>query len=152
MAHRVYLLLVLLVSAGQGWAQQSSLCRSPEQSVFWCETKSRRFELCASDDLGPAAGYMQYRAGSGGKADFRFPEALEQPKGNFELVLVARGTVLVFRNGQVTYEINQPLAGSASIVVTREGRPGDGIPCRRDSDTLTLTSTIDRFKALGIFR
>jgi hypothetical protein len=152
MAHRVSLLLVLLVSAGQSWAEQSSLCRSPEQSLFWCETRSKRFELCASNDLTAAAGYMQYRAGSGGKVDFRFPEALELPKGNFELVLMARGTVLVFKNGQVTYEISQPLAGSASILVTREGRQGDEIPCRRDSDTLTLTSTIDRFKALGIFR
>jgi hypothetical protein len=152
MMHRVFFTLLLLASTGSVSAQQVSLCKAQEQSVFWCETKAKRFELCASKNLSASGGYMQYRAGAAGKPVFQFPDPASHPRGNFELGMTAKGTVLTFQNAQTTYEIYEAAAGGATISVTPEGKASVEIPCKSDSDTLTLTSTIDRFKMLGAFK
>jgi len=152
MTHRAFFTLLLLASTESAWAQQVSLCNAQEQSVFWCDTRAKRFELCASSDLSASGGYMQYRAGAAGKAVFRFPEPASPPRGNFELGMTAKGTVLTFQNSGTTYEIYEAAAGGASISVTPEGKASVDIPCKSASDTLTLTSTIDRFKRLGAFK
>jgi len=152
MTHRVFLTVLLLASTASARAQQVSLCKAHEQSVFWCETKAKRFEICASRDLSASAGYMQYRAGAAGKPVFRFPDPASHPRGKFELGMTAKGTVLTFQNARTTYEIYEAAGGGASISVTPEEKAGVDIPCESDSDTLTLTSTIDRFKMLGAFR
>src|SRR6478735_6945029 len=146
MTHRGSFTLLLLASTASVSAQQVSLCKAQEQSVFWCETRTRRFELCASANLSASGGYMQYRAGAQGKADFQFPDSASHPRGNFELRMTAKGTVLTFQNARTTYEIYEAARGGATISVTSEGKARVDIPCRSDSDTLTLTSTIDQFK------
>lgn len=151
MLPRLFLPWILLAFPGSSWAQQT-LCKAQEDSVFWCESKTKRYELCASSNLSGSGGYMQYRASSGGKQTFQFPELQKHPQGHFELSMTAKGTVLTFRNANTTYEIFQPAAGRARILVTREGKPSVDVPCRNDSDTLALTSTINRFKMLGAFR
>jgi hypothetical protein len=134
-------------------SEQASLCTAQEESIFWCNARTKRYEICASADLGAATGYMQYRAGSKGRVDFAYPARERGPLGVFELGLLAKGTRLSFQNGPVLYEIYQPLAGRASIDVTRPGQGSvTAAQCVSDSDTLSLTSTMRRFQALGIYK
>jgi hypothetical protein len=148
-----YFILLLAVAAAPSLSAQRSLCEPVEESIFWCETNAKRFELCASRNLDSVTGYMQYRAGSGGRPEFKFPGQLIHPKGAFELSLLAKGTMLHFRNGTFSYEIYQPLMGRAWIAVAGENQKESAdIQCKRDSDTLNLTSTIDRFRSIGIFK
>jgi hypothetical protein len=149
--HLLVLLLGLVSFACQ--AGGVSLCTAQEESIFWCNSRTKRYELCASTDLGAATGYMQYRAGSKGRADFAYPAQKRGPRGVFELELLAKGTRLWFENGPVLYEIYQPLAGGASIAVTARGQsPVTAVRCVSDSDTLNLTSTMQRFETLGIYK
>jgi hypothetical protein len=151
-SHRI-LLALLALSSLPCWAAQPSLCTAQEESVFWCNTRTKRFELCASADLRPDAGYMQYRAGSNGKVDFVVPSDHRTPVGVFKLELLAKGTVLSFENGKFLYEIYQPVDDRASIVVTPPGKPAaPAVRCQADSDTLNLTPTMKRFEALGVYK
>lgn len=149
MSHRIYFILLCLAFAGTSWAEQPSLCTAEEDSIFWCETKAKRFELCASKNLSASEGYMQYRAGTGGSPAFRFPEPLAHPRGNFVLLLYGWGTQLKFQNAETTYKISESVKGYATrIVVERKGKADVEIPCG-GSDTLTLTSTIRLFEMFG---
>ena len=132
---------------------QSSLCTPTETTEWSCTAKRKIYSLCASKDLGAAAGYMQYRAGSASKTEFVFPERLAHPKGNFRLVLQAKGVMFSFSNAGYEYAIYEPLAGSTHIdVANGQGTQVADVTCNSATDTLTLTSTMERYERLGIYR
>jgi hypothetical protein len=95
---------------------------------------------------------MQYRAGFAGKPEWVFPEQLSHPKGIFHYRVLAQGAQLSFVSGDYHYDLYEPLKGDASIWVSKGEvtKTKPTINCRTWTDTLTLTSTINRFKALGI--
>ncbi len=132
---------------------QPSLCTPSEVTEWSCTAKKKIYSLCSSKDLGAKAGYMQYRAGKASKTEFVFPERLEHPKGNFRLVLQAKGVMLSFSNAGYEYAIYEPLAGSTHIDVTKsQGAQVADVECNSATDTLTLTTTMKRFELLGIYR
>jgi hypothetical protein len=132
---------------------QPSLCTQGEITEWSCTAKKKIYSLCASKDLGAATGYMQYRAGKASKTEFVFPERLEHPKGNFRLVLQAKGVMLSFSNAGYEYAIYEPLAGSTRIDVANvQGSKVADVTCNSATDTLTLTTTMERFERLGIYR
>lgn len=131
---------------------QSSLCTKDEVTVWSCLTKAKVYSLCASRDLSPTAGYLQYRAGKSSKPEFAFPDPPEHPKGHFLLRLAPRGASLSFSNGDYEYWIYEPLAGSTTIDVSKDGASIGTVTCGWSTDTLTLTETQNRFQALGVYR
>lgn len=130
---------------------QSNLCSKDEVTVWSCSTKAKVYSLCASRDLSPSSGYLQYRAGKGAKAEFAFPDPPQPPRGHFLLRLAPRGASLSFKNGDYDYWIYEPLAGSTTIDVLKAGKPIGTVTCSWSSDTLTLTETLNRFQALGAY-
>jgi hypothetical protein len=95
--------------------------------------------------------YMQYRAGSKGKIEFVYPAQRGAPAGKFRFSLLAKGAQLSFQNGEFMYEITEPLIGTPQILVSRKNVNLTIIECQDHSDALTLTTTINRFKSLGIY-
>lgn len=95
---------------------------------------------------------MQYRAGSNGKVQFAYPSQRVSPVGKFRFSLLARGAQLSFQNGEFIYEISEPLIGKTEIWVSRgSGGAVLAAECRNLTESLTLTTTQNRFKALGIY-
>jgi hypothetical protein len=96
---------------------------------------------------------MQYRAGRPGKApEFVYPSQLVSPKGFFQFGLLAQGAQLSFTSGKYLYEINELLKTDTIIYVSKDGKyVGNEITCHPSSETLTLTTTMNRFKLLGIY-
>ena len=96
---------------------------------------------------------MQYRAGLNGKVEFTYPLQRATPAGKFHFTLLARGAQLSFKNGGFLYEIFEPLIGTPSIWVSRESGSSvqTELACLNHSDALTLTTTQERFKSLGIY-
>jgi hypothetical protein len=133
-------------------AATETLCSADEEIIFSCETKRKTFEICASRNLIATAGYMQYRAGSNGKMQFVYPSQRVPPAGKFRFSLLARGAQLSFQNGEFTYEITEPLIGKTEIWVSQgSGGAVLSAECRNFTESLTLTTTQNRFKALGIY-
>lgn len=132
-------------------AQAVTLCTAAEVTEWSCSTRSTRYALCSSKDLGPHSGYLQYRAGTT-RTTFRYPAAPEHPAGRFELHLLPRGVSMRFTNDGVQYAIDEPLAGPTTIDLMRDDAPLASITCRTSSDTLTLTRTLEHFRAAGVTR
>lgn len=93
---------------------------------------------------------MQYRAGSKANRELTFPKDFLHPKGIFTHQLLARGAILSFENEGFVYTISEPLAGRTTIGVTNRGRSVATIDCGNSTETLTLTTTIDRLREVGI--
>lgn len=128
-----------------------TLCSANEEVIFTCVTKRKMYEICASKDLSATSGYMQYRAGLNGKVEFVFPSRRVVPAGYFKFSLLARGAELTFRNGEFIYEIVEPLIGKTGIWVARgNGGAIQAAECQNFTESLTLTTTQNRFKSLGI--
>lgn len=136
-----------------GAIAQTGLCTQGETTEWSCTAKKKTYALCASKDLGAETGYMQYRAGRGSKTEFVFPERREHPKGHFRLALQAKGVMFSFSNAGYEYAIYEPLAGSTHIdVANSQGTQVADVTCDSATDTLTLTTTMERFKGLGIYQ
>ena len=132
---------------------QPSLCSPGEVTEWSCTAKKKIYSLCSSKDLGADAGYMQYRAGSASKTEFVFPERLEHPIGNFRFVPHGKGVMLSFSNAGYEYAIYEPVGGSTHIEVAKsQGPQVAAVTCSLATDTLTLTTTMERFGLLGIYR
>ena len=70
----------------------------------------------------------------------------------FHVSLLARGARMEFSNGEYTYEIYEPLQGSSSIVVSRDGKETATIECRNNTDSLTETANLNWFRSPGHLR
>jgi hypothetical protein len=152
-SHKI-LACLLVVFGSANVAAQGSLCRAEEESVWSCEAKAERFELCASKDIGSSSGYMQYRSSTNGKLVFQYPTRPQHPLGIFESKAFTTGVRLQFNNGGFAYDIAERMPnGDTSINITAPDGKNSVISCSEDySFTLTLTSTIELFKKTGIWR
>ena len=48
-------------------------CRAQEQTIFACALGTKMVAVCASHDLSPTRGYVQYRFGQKNAPAFTFP-------------------------------------------------------------------------------
>ena len=67
------------------FAATVSLCSAGEQIVFSCTTMTKKVvSLCSSTPLTEAAGYLQYRFGTAGRApELSYPTTREHPRNLF---------------------------------------------------------------------
>lgn len=142
--------LILLSLHGTAHAGPDA-CTQTERQVWYCEANGKFYTLCASQDLGPNKGYLQYRAYKGATQEFAYPSAPRHPFGLFKLDLLPRGAALRFKYGAYDYEIHEPLAGSTEILVSKNRKTLARLSCSDYMDSLTLTSTQDFFSRIGIY-
>ena len=143
-------LLLPLTATAQA---QASLCTKDEVTEWSCTAGRKVYSLCASRDLGPTSGTLQYRAGKkGSKPEFAYPDPATHPKGHFVLNIVSRGATLSFSNKGYTYDVYEPLTGQTVIDVSKGPTPLGSITCGAATETLTLTVVQNRYKALGVFQ
>lgn len=148
---KALLLVVSLPMLGNALAaDDSSLCRESEVTVWSCKVKKKTYSVCASRDLTGEKGYMQYRAGSSERTSFRYPGQLLHPKGHFEYSLGAHGAGLTFKNGEYTYHIGDELRGNPVLFVDRSGGDSTSVECTQAFQSLTENSAIELMEAAGI--
>lgn len=128
-----------------------SLCMAGESTV-WTGTKGQKiFSLCASANLSQATGYLQYRAGTAGDIQFKYPEALENPHGIFSYSEAAHSVEVDFSNGGYSYSISEQADGSETdIDVTLPSGKASTIVLDKASDALGQNATMDLFQKLGL--
>lgn len=129
-----------------------SLCEQTERTI-WSGTSGKKiFSLCASKDLSMTAGYMQYRAGTSGNIDFKYPSTLTEPQGHFTLSESAHSVEVDFSNSGYSYSIVEQADGSETdINVTTPTNPiAKTIALTQASNTLATNSTLNIFQKLGL--
>jgi hypothetical protein len=143
------LLLVLSTVAAGSVAAQGSLCTLKEKVVWTCPAPNKTYSLCASRDLGAKAGYLQYRAGPPGHAQFLFPPKLLHPKGRFQYSNHSRFARLTFDGGAYSYEIEEELVGPTRVRVTKGDTLVSEFECARASRTLMNSDVIEILSVAG---
>jgi hypothetical protein len=64
-------------------APGTSLCAKDEQVAFSCHVGAKIASLCASPDLSPDQGWVQYRFGKKGAVELTYPAVKEHPRKYF---------------------------------------------------------------------
>ena len=126
-------------------------CTTSEQQLWACEANGKLYTLCASADLGPQTGTLQYRVYQGATLEFAYPAKASHPRRLFKLTLMPRGAAMNFKNGTYEYQIAEPLAGRTEISVRQGSRTLARFDCVDFTDTLTETSTQNFLATLGVY-
>jgi len=108
-------------------AKESTLCRSYEEVYFSCQLDKKAgkkiVSLCASGNIFPGNGYVQYRFGMPEAIELQYPELPLPPKNIFSISDIAAGNVsfthVKFRSGAYDYVLYQ---GHPSGVYVVKGR------------------------------
>lgn len=138
-------------------AATSSLCSPAERTVFSCSTGHKTIALCASPDLSPSTGTLQYRYGAPGKTpELSYPHQAIHPskafRGLFEGSAHASTTALGFDIGQFSYSVFSTSSAygynGAGVVIGRGGQRVRALLCT--SEPPSGEALHDAVTALGI--
>lgn len=88
-------------------ADEVTLCQPHEEVYFSCPIGERIMSVCASGNISPDNGYVQYRFGQVGKIELEFPEKPFTPRQWFSISDISEAnfnsTHLKFSVGQYRY-------------------------------------------------
>lgn len=87
-----------------------SHCKEQEQTVFSCSLGSKIVSVCASNDISPTKGYLQYRFGPKNAPELIFPASTESSnrsilRSGIYMFSGGGGGYLRFINGQYNYVV-----------------------------------------------
>lgn len=88
-------------------AKAASLCQATEAIVMSCRAGARTISVCASADLSPTKGHLEYRAARNGQLEITLPSERRHPAqsvraGSFQFGM-GEGNYLRFSNGGTDY-------------------------------------------------
>ncbi len=119
-------------------AEEITLCQPHEEVYFSCGIEGKLISVCASGNISPDNGYVQYRFGRVGEIELEFPKKPYPPRRWFSISDISEGNItfthLKFNFGKYNYVLYQ---GSPSgIYIKRNGKlisnrtcdPGDYQP------------------------
>jgi hypothetical protein len=143
---RVLVLILFAVLSGQAYAENNH-CTKEEKVVFSCTVGKKVVSVCASQNLSPSEGYMQYRFGKIGSPELLIPQLNEHPLKYVEVdaYQAASGSngSMMFKNGEFEYTVHwssylsdsQTSNGSsiwlseAGLIVMRKGKSFANFKC-----------------------
>lgn len=90
-------------------ADEATLCNAHEEVYFSCHVGNKVVSVCASGNISPKNGYVQYRFGNIGGIEFEYPELPVPPEKKFYIIDINAGNVqsthLKFKSGGYDYVI-----------------------------------------------
>lgn len=124
-------------------AGAGSHCTNTEVEVFACRTGEKMVSVCASRDLAPKRGYVQYRFGKAGETpEMLLPAKQEHPgrtaSGESNSFAAGASSWLRFTNGSVAYVVYSGIGRwgpkgateeRAGVVVERDGKRTANVRC-----------------------
>lgn len=121
--HATVGLLCVIIGCKVVNAGEITLCQPHEEIYFSCPIDGKVVSLCASGNISPDNGYVQYRYGVPGRVELQFPEKRNPPRNLFGIIDIYVGnlnfTHVKFMVGAYGYVIYQ---GSPSgVYVKRHG-------------------------------
>ena len=155
MRHRMLPIFVGMSIASLGCTAAStpafaqSLCTADETVVFTCAAKAKIVSACASKDVSPHGGYLQFRIGKGNRVEVSYPASRARTANGvtFGYAYVGQGPPghhVMLEDGHDIYGIittddRGPQYGGeeSALVWQRDGKIVDSLVCDR------LTSPTD---------
>ncbi|WP_157874729.1 hypothetical protein [Paraburkholderia atlantica] len=105
-------------------ADEITLCYPHEEVYFSCPTDGKIMSVCASGNISPDNGYVQYRFGKMDKIEMEFPKNPFSPRKWFSLSDIHEGNVsfthLKFMSGRYQYVLYQGFP--SGIYIKRGGK------------------------------
>ena len=106
---RVLVTILFAVLSAQAFAENSH-CSKEEKVVFSCAVNKKVVSICASQNLSPTTGYMQYRFGKIGVPELLIPQMNEHPLKHVEVdayqAASGQSGTISFKNGEYTYTVH----------------------------------------------
>jgi hypothetical protein len=126
----IFALVFVSLSAG-------AACGPGEHTVFSCPIGKKWVSVCASKDLSPTAGYLQYRFGPEASPEISFPPETERPHPYVQAKTLmfsgGGGAYLRFVNGQYGYvvytAIGKGWGTKDGVVVEKDGKQVASLKC-----------------------
>lgn len=124
---------IAFLYSGPAFAQsgEKTLCASFEEIYFSCPVKDRIISVCASGNVSPENGYVQYRIGRPGHVELQYPSAPVVPKNKFTISDIFGGNLniahLKFRSGKYDYVIYQ--GNVSGVYVKKNGQRVVNLTC-----------------------
>jgi hypothetical protein len=125
-------------------ARAASLCKADETILFSCRAGTRTISVCATADLSPTKGRLEYRAAREGRAEITLPADNRHPAqsvraGNF-MMGMGEGSYLRFSNAgtdYLPYSASGRFGDSQGITVESNGAPVAQLEC--DASPLNIS-------------
>lgn len=127
-------LATVLVTVGAGasaHADETTLCQPHEEIYFSCPAGNKIISLCASGNISPNNGYVQYRFGTLDRLELQFPNKPNPPKSRFLISDISEGNAnyvhVKFKSGEYNYVIYQGV--SNGLYIKKNGRLISNLIC-----------------------
>lgn len=105
-------------------ADEITLCQPHEEVYFSCPIDGKVLSVCASGNISPDNGYVQYRFGKIGKIELEYPEKPYPPRKLFSISDILEGnlsfTHLKFDSGRYHYVFYQ--GDPSGIYIKKSGK------------------------------
>jgi hypothetical protein len=110
---------------------EETMCYSHEEIYFSCPVGEKIISVCASGNVSPENGYVQYRFGRPGKPELQFPKESDPPLDRFFITDFYGGNLnsvhLKFKLGNFTYVVYQ--SATSGVYVVKNGRTVRNLSC-----------------------
>jgi hypothetical protein len=107
------------------------MCYPHEEIYFSCPVGDKIISVCASENISPKDGFVQYRFGHPGKPELEYPAESYPPMNKFSISNFHGGNIssihLKFKVGKYTYVVYQ--SATSGVYVIRNGRTVRNLLC-----------------------
>jgi hypothetical protein len=121
---RTIFVVGLILFGANAEADETTLCQPHEEVYFSCPVAGKVLSVCASGNISPDNGYVQYRFGRIGKIEFEYPDKPYPPRKLFSISDISGGnlsfTHLKFDSGKYHYVLYQ--GDPSGIYIKRGGK------------------------------
>lgn len=113
------------------FSSEEVMCYPHEEIYFSCPIGDKVMSVCASGNISPQNGYVQYRFGRPGKPELEYPEQSEPPTDRFLITDFAGGSInsthLKFKTAGYVYVIYQ--SATNGVYVKNNGKTVANFSC-----------------------
>jgi len=106
------------------YADEATLCKAHEEVYFSCTSEKKIISLCASGNISPDNGYVQYRFGMADHIELEFPKRPYPPRNRFTISDISEGnlnfTHIKFNSGKFNYVVFQGFP--SGIYIKKSGK------------------------------
>ena len=137
MTNQILFAIALLAVLENGYAycpitsSEETMCSAHEEIYFSCPVGKKIISVCASGNISPESGYVQYRFGRPGSPELEFPTKSYPPKDRFSISDFHGGNTnsvhLKFKTGGYTYVVFQ--SATSGVYVEKNGRVVRNLVC-----------------------
>jgi hypothetical protein len=115
------------------YADEVTLCKLHEEVYLSCQSEGKIISLCASGNISPNNGYVQYRFGTTDHIALEFPKKRFPPMHHFRISDISEGSLsfthVKFRSGNYDYVLYQGFP--SGVYIKKSGKLVSNLLCEK---------------------